>query len=201
MNLMNELEKLVNYLLSLDEESRAQLSGYAGSLIAVDLVDTGLTIYARVTAEGFALASSAETEPDVVIRGTPVALVNHLAAMKSGDPGKAAAIEITGDISLAQDVQAVFRRLEPDWEERLSGWIGDSLAHKAGYAARRGIELVKNADRKLKTDLSEYLRFEREVVVDRPDVEDFNGSVDRLRDDVERLKARIDRLQRRPAGH
>ena len=44
--------------------------------------------------------------------------------------------------------------------------------------------------------MSEYLRYERQVLVDRPMAEAFVRSVDDLRDDAERMQARLARLDR-----
>lgn len=198
--LIGAVETAVNHLLAMDAECRRDISRHAGRLIALDLANTGLTLYARITGEGVALSIRADGPADVSIRGTPLMLGGYFLALQRGGTAQAASIEITGDIGLAQDLQAAFRRLEPDFEERLSGWIGDTPAHKAGVAARRFIGLIRGAGRKLDADVGEYLRYEGELVMDRTELEEFNSSVDRLRDDVERLKARVDRLDRRGGG-
>jgi ubiquinone biosynthesis protein UbiJ len=89
------------------------------------------------------------------------------------------------------------RRLDLDWEEELSRWLGDSLARKLGNLGRRSARVARESVQTLAMDLSEYLRFEKQALPDRTEVDEFNADVDTLRNDVERLKARINRLQAR----
>ena len=49
-------------------------------------------------------------------------------------------------------------------------------------------------------DAGEYLKYERELLPDRAQVETFMQQVDVVRDDVERLEARVQRLQLKSKG-
>ena len=45
-------------------------------------------------------------------------------------------------------------------------------------------------------DISEYLRYEKEALLDKSEVDEFNQAVDNIRDDVERLQKRLERLEK-----
>jgi ubiquinone biosynthesis protein UbiJ len=189
---VKNLEVLVNRLLSMDEEGRAALCGLAGSTMSVVLDDTRYRLFLRITDEGLELHDDPEPEADVTIRGTPAAFLGFVRGEKAAAGGS---IDISGDVALAQEFQAVLKNLELDWEESLSGLIGDTLARKAGNLIRGTARFMAQTRRTLEADISEYLRYETEVLPDRAEIDEFNSAVDTLRNDVERLKIRIARLQ------
>jgi ubiquinone biosynthesis accessory factor UbiJ len=181
--------------LLLDQETLDALARYAGSVIAVELLNTRQTVYVRITTAGIELTESINGRADVSIRGTPTQLLAYLAAMRRDEPGRSGTIEITGNIALAQKIIGIIKGLDPDWEEKLSEWVGDSIAHGTGNAIRSTLKVARYAGDTLRDNASEYLRYESGLVPDRVEINDFNSAVDVLRNDVERLKSRISRLQ------
>ena len=192
---LNSLQELINRILLLDQETLDALARYAGSVIAVELLNTRQTVYVRITTAGIELTESINGRADVSIRGTPTQLLAYLAAMRRDEPGRSGTIEITGNIALAQKIIGIIKGLDPDWEEKLSEWVGDSIAHGTGNAIRSTLKVARYAGDTLRDNASEYLRYESGLVPDRVEINDFNSAVDVLRNDVERLKSRISRLQ------
>jgi ubiquinone biosynthesis protein UbiJ len=105
-------------------------------------------------------------------------------------------MEIIGDTGLAQRFQQIIRNLEIDWEEHLSHWFGDMTAHKLVRILTQTSELLKETHRTISMDISEYLRYEKDMLPDREEVEEYIAAVDVLRNDAERLQLRIARLQK-----
>jgi len=194
---VKNLEVLVNRLLSMDEEGRAALRGLAGNTVAVVLDDTRYRLSLRITADGMVVDEGPAPDAEVTIRGTPAAFLGFLRGEKAASAGR---IDISGDVALAQEFQAVLKNLELDWEESLSSLIGDTLARKAGNLIRGTARFITQTRHTLEADISEYLRYETEVLPDRAEIDEFNSAVDTLRNDVERLKIRITRLQQ-ARGH
>lgn len=192
---LNSLQAVINRVLLLDQETLDALARYADSVIAVELLNTRQTVYARITRAGIELTESIKGRADVSIRGTPTQLLAYLAAMRRDEPGRSGTIEITGNIALAQKIIGIIKGLDPDWEEKLSDWVGDSIAHGAGNAIRNTLNSARYAGDTLRDNASEYLRYESGLVPDRAEINEFNSAVDVLRNDVERLKSRISRLQ------
>lgn len=195
MNLAAYLEPVINRLLAMDSATLQPLAKFDDSVIAVELLNTTFVLYITLLPTGVRLAPLSDREPDVRIAGTPTQFIRYIVAMKRGDPAQAGGLQISGDAALAQAFQTALKNLELDWEEELSQWIGDSLAHQAGRAANKTAGMFRHAGKTLGMDISEYLRYETETLPDRETVAEFNASVDDLRNDVERLKARIRRLQ------
>ncbi|MEX2524914.1 MAG: SCP2 sterol-binding domain-containing protein [Gammaproteobacteria bacterium] len=184
---------LINRILAMDTETASALQKYSGRTLAVAVTGTRYQFYITIVDDGVAVSDVATLEPDVTVRGTPSEFMAFL--RRTSDGGSAAGtIEIAGDVGLAQELQALIRRLEPDWEEYLSGWLGDTPARKLANLAQQSARFVVQARRTVNADISEYLRYETEVLPDRAELDEFNAAVDTLRDDVERLRVRIDRL-------
>ena len=189
------LEKTINQILSLDEETLAALGKYAASVIAIELSNTRETIFIHITHAGIRLDGPDAAVPDITVRGTPSQLFAYLMAMKRGEPGKSGTIEIAGNIALAQKITGILKDIQPDWEEKLSEWVSDRIAHKTGNVLRSSFGFFGHAGKTLRENIGEYLRYESDMVPDAVEINEFNSSIDKLRNDVERLKLRINRMQ------
>lgn len=196
------LERLVNRLLAADPETREALAGLAGKEAQVELLNTALpALLLAPTAEGVALREKGEgDEGDVLIRGTPLALLGYFVGAQAGKPNLASALEISGDLRLAQDFQRALQGFEPDWEERLARWVGDLPARKINNAVKSGAGFLAQLADKIGMDLVEYAQYEKEFLPDEHEVREFSRAVDVLLTDLERLKRRIERLQLQARG-
>lgn len=193
--LTGHIENTINRLLALDEESLTALTKYSGRVVAIDLSNTRTTVYMQIIPAGISLSANTATKADVTIRGTPVQLLLYMNAMQQSEPVQSGNIEITGNIALAQKIQSVMKNLQIDWEEEMSHWVGDTVAHKLGNSVRRTAAWIHQVDNTTRMNISEYLRYETQVLPDRTEIDEFNTAVDTLRNDMERLKIRIQRLQ------
>ena len=128
----NNIERLINRVISLDEETSGKLSGLNGRSVKIEFINISLNVRLLIIDGGINLSEAADQEVDVTIRGTPTQLLNYLVAQGSND-NRSGALEVIGDVGLAQNLQNIIRNLEIDWEEQLSHWVGDTVAHKAGY--------------------------------------------------------------------
>lgn len=190
------LETMMNAVLSMDPESCRELSSMKGRTIVLEVIDTPFSLCIEVAGTGILLRAGHETGPDVTLRGTAPGLIGFLHASLREKSRAPASIEVIGDVNLAQEFQSVMKKFEPDWEEALSRWIGDTAARKFGNFVRDAARTMKKGLRTIELDISEYLRFEAGSVPDRSEVDEFFSSVDELRNDVERLKIRIAKLGR-----
>lgn len=191
------LERLVNRLLAADPETREALAGLAGKAAQVELLNTALpALLLAPTADGVALREKREgDEGDVLIRGTPLALLGYFVGAQAGKPNLASALEISGDLRLAQDFQRALQGFDPDWEERLARWVGDLPARKINNAVKSSAGFLAQLADKIGMDLVEYAQYEKEFLPDEHEVREFNRAVDALLTDLDRLKGRLERLQ------
>lgn len=195
MKLLKGIEKRCNRLLALDVDALARLAELSGQVILLELLNTGFMIYLVPSERGIQLFDRYHADANVRVRGTPSAMVIFL--LKSGrrSTGFGGNIEIIGDVGLAQEFQSILKNLDLDWEEQLAHWFGDSIAHTLGRVLRGGVAFAGTAGGKLQQDISEYLRFEKELTVEKTELAEYCNAVDALRNDAERLKLRIKRLQ------
>lgn len=188
--ILDSIEKMVNKVLSLDEETLDSLATLEGKVVEIDVLNTGIRLFIFPSGRGLTLASKYEDKVDVSIKGTPSSLLGMITAEKVG----AGDVEINGNVGLAHKLQSILKKMEVDWEEYLSQIIGDIAAHKVGNFLREMSQLAKASVKTIGMDISEYLRYEKEALLDKSELDEFNHAVDKIRDDVERLQKRVERL-------
>ena len=194
MKLLDKIERRLNQVLALDPETQSRLAELSGQVILVELINTEINLYILPIADGFHLLSDFAGEANVKIRGTPSDMVSYLLKSRDSSSRGSANIEVIGDVGLAQDFQSIMKCIDLDWEEQLSRWFGDELAHKLGRILGGTAKFVNNSGDKLQRDVSEYLKFESRLTLDQTELAEFSEAIDVLRNDVERLKLRIMRL-------
>ncbi len=192
--LLTTLETALNYYLRLDPETLERLGRLQGKVIAIELRGLDLTFYALPGRCGLRLHPQWEDEVDTTISGTPLAmsrlgLGDSSQALFSGD------VTISGDVETGQRFKQILDGIEIDWEEQLSRFTGDIIAHRTGDLVRDGLEWGHRVLESLQQDIGEYLQEESRILPSRVEVATFMDEVDRLRDDTERLEARVRRLQ------
>ena len=192
---MRALESMINRLLSLDRETLDDLGGLSGKVIRLELINTGQPVISLIIRER---AIEVDTEyagtGDVLIRGTPLDLLVYMRSSSDDRSAVTGNMEIRGDLGLAQDFQRLLRRFEVDWEEQAARLVGDTLARKTSNTVTMSTDFLRRLKEKIELDLSEYVLYETEVLPEKEEIEDFNHSVDTLRDDFERLKQRFQKL-------
>lgn len=195
------LEAAINQSLALvlsqyqDEDAQEKLKALNGKVIAIDLQGIKCSFYLIFNNDTIHVQSQLQGKADTRITGTPLSLLRmklegrqHM--LFSGD------VSISGDSEVGQQMYALLNELGIDWEEHLSHFIGDVLAHELGSRARELNDWARQACTTLAQDSSEYLHEEVQILVSRNDLEPFLAAVDILRDDTARLKKRYERLRR-----
>ena len=186
------LEVTLNQYLRLDPETLPKLAALEGKVIAVELRGLNINLYLRPGTNGINIAENSAGEPDVLIRGTPLAL----SRLARGSKTVGTEVDIEGDPQLGRAFQEVLASIDIDWEEHVSRLLGDGAAHQVGSLVRHSLAWGQRTLSTLLQDATEYLQEERRDLPPRGAMERFLDAVDALRNDTERLEARIRRLQR-----
>lgn len=192
--IIKQFEAVLNRALKLDPETHSGLALLSGRVLALEILNTGLVLHLIPATEGIRLESDYNGEANVTIRGTPVNLLAYLMSTSGKADGFTGRLEIIGDVGLAQDFQTLIKNIDLDWEEFLSHWLGDTFAHKMGNIFRGSLNFVRDTRHTLELDVSEYLRYEKEYLPEKNEVEEYITAIDALRNDAERLNLRIDKL-------
>jgi ubiquinone biosynthesis protein UbiJ len=165
-----------------------------GSVIAIRVRNTALATWFVVEDGELALTTEFDGEPDVVISGSLITLA-RLAGDVGMDALRKGELEMAGDAHTAERFQRLLGFARPDFEEELSGLVGDVAAHRIGEVARGVTGWARDARATMGANIREYLQEESRDAPSRYEAERFAAEVDTLRDDVDRLEARVARLQ------
>lgn len=156
---------------------------------------------ALATGPGGGAGAAAGTDPDAVIAGPPLALLELFARRgDSSAPRGSERVHISGDAEIAARYRELLELARPDWEEELSRLIGDLPARRVSLAARAAFSWARGFARSARANVAEYLQEESRALVSKPEVEEFLSQVDALRETADRVEARIARLERRLDG-
>lgn len=190
------LESAVNRLLDLDEDTPVRLERLEGRMLQLDIEGIGITLFFAFNERQVEVGTRSDYEPDTVISGSSTALFAMAAPDEIGRWGTPESrVSITGDATLARDLERLFSRLDPDWEGRLSRVFGDVWGHQVAAGLRAGAEQARDTAENAGDMISEYLQQNRSPVIGRKDLEEFSDAVEDTRVCVERLEARIHALE------
>jgi ubiquinone biosynthesis protein UbiJ len=194
------IESLLNRGVDQSLRARAVARRLNGS--SMDLRIEGLAPIRIAAFSGrIALAGAGGPAADAVIAGPPLALLDVFARREDGSaPRGSERVHITGDAEIAARYRELLELARPDWEEELSRLVGDLPARRVSLAARAALWWARGFARTARANVAEYLQEESRALVSRPEVEEFLGQVDVLRETADRVEARIARLERRLDG-
>lgn len=100
---------------------------------------------------------------------------------------KADALQIEGDIQVAQQYSYFLQTLDPDWQEALSGYVGDAMAHKISLSIGQLQRYLQEKTRLLEQSVTMLAQDELLLTPGSLELQQFSQ-------DVSELNARVDRL-------
>lgn len=195
--LLAAVETAFNRYLALDPENAANLSRLQGKVIEIELRGMRRSLFLLPQTDSVMVLGDYEGDADATISGSPIALMamhhpgNRSRSLFSGE------VEIRGDIGIGQALQRILDDMDIDWEEMLSRYTGDVVAHQLGNLVRGANGWLRRSAGVLEQDVGEYLQEEARSLPPRLEVRDFMDDVDAARSDVDRLDARVKRLEAR----
>ena len=193
------LENAINRVVT-DSAAGRFLAPLAGSVIALQLFGPDRLLYLAPTRERIEVTRQARQEPDVTICGGPSAFARTLYPAVVPAWFCNANLTITGNTELVAGLRDLIDSLDPDPEEQLARFMGDTAARKTANILHQLRGWAAAASSSAATSTGEVLREEVRLLTTRPRVERFGAGVERLRDDAEQLAQRIERLARQYTG-
>jgi len=132
------LQRAINTQLGTDEKAVELINKLGDRVLAIELSGTGIDLFFQAGESGLAVSADHSSEVSTWIRGTPPALFGMAKPelAKTGWANTDSKVTIDGDASLVRDFESLMKRLDFDWEEKISGVLGDVVAHQLGLAAR-----------------------------------------------------------------
>ena len=189
---------LLNGTIADSTAARRAAEDLEGESLAVEIDGLGIRVTLRVERGELAIATDDDGPVSAELGAGPLDLLRLARAGSLGEL-RGTQARLSGDVSVAEGFAELLRLAKPDFEEALSGWVGDIAAHELGDATRAFARWGFSASRSLTASTSEYLQEESRVMPGRYEVGAFYDDVERLSDDVERAAERLDRLARTQA--
>ena len=179
-----EVKKIIlNHLLSQNDWMQSKLINHKNKVIVIEI--SGFEINLRVDENGLLQSLNESEKFDCKIKLTINNLINQLINNNNGN------ISIEGDLDLANQVSQVLKKIEWDFEEDLSKYIGDIPAIHATKILRN---VMTSSQRNIKNITGAFLEYWQEesiILTKKRNVEIFYSEVDKIVEDTERLEARM----------
>lgn len=194
-------DTLLNRVVALDTHAAERAQKLVGNTIGIDVHGLELQLLLIFRSDGVRVQAAPSDGSIVIntwIRGAPFSLIRA----RTGDraPFRDGDVVIEGDMAVGQAAQRWLRELDIDWEEHLSNYLGDPLAHRLASTLRNTTQQARERGVQNAQDATEYLRDEWQLFPFAHETEHLYHEVDRARDDVERLASRIARLEASARG-
>lgn len=110
------------------------------------------------------------------------------------DPLAHSLIKIDGDAGLGMEVGKILSAIRWDIEDDLSKVVGDIAAYQVVQLGQEKWQRWQSQAKNLGEMLVEYWQEERPIIAKKTHIEQFNRSVDQLREDTDRLQQRVEKL-------
>lgn len=184
------LQAIVNRYISLDKEIEQKLKPLRGKILEINIKKTPFHYGFLFTKGNIEIVSADKIAADAVISGD---LFAFLKLFKSSSLSNMAKLSITGDQVFSESAYHLLHELDIDWEEILSHYTGDVVAHKVGQCVDEVQKWFNRGANSFKTSLTEYLQEELHYFPSAVEMNDFMEEVDELKHDLDRLNLRLSR--------
>ncbi len=119
-------------------------------------------------------------------------LILNLAENNSGN--FLSKVKIEGDAHLASNISKLIQSLNIELEDILSLKLPPKLSYLFSEFIKKQSSTIKNGINSISTHTSEYLMYEKNIVISKIEFEDLDNKLMRLRDDTDRVQQKFSKL-------
>ena len=189
------VENLINRILQMDVDAGTRLKSLEGKLLMFEI--RGLPSFLLLLEKGRAwLQWETERRSDVTIRAVLPEAIRAISLVPDRPFRLEGTCEIIGDPDTTRLVAAFFASFQPDWEELLSKFVGDTLARKVGQLLQTISGWAQDSGDAVAHNVAEYLQQERPVLATRLRLEHFLSEVQYLQQKTGGLELRLQAFDR-----
>ena len=194
-------EKAIAAVLRMDPDTQSRLLAIDGKVIKLNVVNPQFSILISVADGHISLDQISNKEHDEqdesVTADTTISgsLSDLRSLMNSNDALFTGAVKIEGDIGVSHQLKQIVEKLDPDWQDAVSPYLGDGITHRLDVLQSGFTRWLKRTGEALRMNTGEYLQEEVELVAAESQVRVFNEDVDEVRAAADRLDARIRQLE------
>ncbi|PJG60336.1 ubiquinone biosynthesis accessory factor UbiJ [Aeromonas cavernicola] len=188
------IETSLNQLLALDQQSPERLRKLTGKVLKLELrelkplwfvfSDRRLDVLAQHEGQADAVLSLSLTALGLL--KDPSALTRYIREEK---------LDLSGDPQVVQAFSSLLGELAIDWEEQLSHYTGDVVAHSLFRGARQARQLLGRELCRSQRQLAEYLTEEARLAPGPLEVASFNDDVEALAQQLKAVELRLARIE------
>lgn len=204
------LEKGINKLLSLDEDSAPRIARLKGKRLTLSLTELPadfLFVFSESVDVLVAERSSNDSSTPSVTADSDCFMATSLFTLPElqnisniTQLIKQDKLVLEGDIQVAQQFSNLIKALDIDWEEQLARHTGDILAHEVFQFAGRVSKSLQAVKQRLDATFKDAMLEEKQLVAPAPLVDEFSSQVSELHQRAQQLERRLERLQPKEQG-
>jgi len=179
-----------NRYLDCDPERAQALESINNKILSIIIKEPNLTFSMQVENMRFIEADPSQQSDAAIIVSMHV-LSEKMVGRDQNQLLKDGTLEIQGDSHVASVFNKVLNEIEIDWQDVISKYTGDVLAHQIATGAKSMASVVRRLGENLRLDVRDYLQDDLQIAVTKCEVEHFIENVDDLRARTDRLEARL----------
>ncbi|WP_042151915.1 MULTISPECIES: SCP2 domain-containing protein [unclassified Pseudoalteromonas] len=188
------IESVLNQAIKLSPQLHTSLSAIKHKTLQLNIKDWQQAFILLYTGEKFIILTTDEKQADCII----CASIDTLLELK--DPAKITKLirenklDLEGDIQLAQAYSSAFSKIEIDWPEQLSSYLGDGMSHRVTLGVKTLHSQQQKLVEKLKATTAHTLQDELKVAMHPIELTIFKNDNRQLTSDLDVLEHRINIL-------
>lgn len=191
------LEMLINQAIKLDPAAQSRLESLEGKIIQIELTDLKVIFFIVIEDSLILVKPEFNEQANAELKGTSSSFFNLALSEKGSDSIFKGEVHFAGEIGTAQNFQNFFKQLNIDWEEHLSQYTGDIVAHQMINSGQKVSDWLQKTIATTQQNLSEYIRFEAKLLPASIELENFYDAIADLKSDSDKLKQKIERLSKK----
>ncbi|WP_455199915.1 ubiquinone biosynthesis accessory factor UbiJ [Kaarinaea lacus] len=189
------IEIAFNRYLDMDPDARARMPAMADKVIKITIREIDLPLIMRVRENHIDVLSSYDSDVHSEMRASALSLMKLGMAGDASTSALGEDIEMSGDLETGRQFRDLLSKVDIDWEEILSQYTGDIIAHKIGNSIRTLTNWGRKTVDSLAKDVSEYLQEESRQIPSQHEIIDYLAKIDDIRLAADRAEARVKQLE------
>ena len=195
------VEKILNAIVRRDPHIAKKLVAFDSKCIEVVSLRPDFSVSIRFEDDTIKLSAidtqTLGIQADATITGNAENLLGLLTKKSDQRALADAAIDISGDATLVQDLHVTIESLDVDWQDYLAPILGDVLSNELGEIQSSARDWSKSTGTSMHRDVRDYLSEEARLVPSELEVDSFSNRLDQLRLSIDRVAAKTELLKRR----
>lgn len=190
------VERVISMALAMDLDHHEHIASLEGSCVDIVLTDSPGSMRLSFVDHSILVSEIPKDggSANVEIHGRAYDLLQFGVLQKNTHNTSSNPVYFKGDVRLGREIQRFFSKLDLDWEEQLSNYIGDVPAHFFGRMVIGLNNIKKSIRESMRDNVQQYITNETNHFVLNDELELFSIQVAGLRDDIDRFKFKCDRF-------